>query len=92
MILKGISYEEMKGVYEGEEYDFDRYNVEMRSPMATHEFSIVVSHSKKEISGDCIRYGSWGDLDKDEIEEIIQVLESEGEIVRPYDGYTIRGC
>lgn len=87
MKLVSIQYEEMKFVYEGEEQDFDRYNVEMRSPMATHEFSVVVNHKTKSVSGDVIRYGSWDDLEPEEVLEILEVVEAEGLIKRPFREY-----
>ena len=93
MVMKkliSLKYELMQGIYEGEPYDFDRYNVEMRSPMATHEYSVVVNHKKKTLSGDCVRYGSWDDLIEEEILEILELVKKEGELKRPYtDDYKI---
>ena len=95
MLLKNIYVEQIIGSYKSEgftdkvEYNLDRYNVEMRSALSTHEFSVTINHLKKEISGDVIRYGSWDDLIKEEILEILEVLEKENEIIRPYEDYKI---
>ncbi|QIW88618.1 hypothetical protein P59_249 [Bacillus phage P59] len=87
MKLLKIEHEDIKGTWDGKEYDFDRYNVEMRSPMATHEYSVVVDHLNKQLSGDCIRYGSWDDLIPEEVKEILDIVEAEGHIKRPYKDY-----
>ena len=84
MRLVDITVETVKGTYEGKEYDFDRYNVEQRSPMATHESSVVVDALTGEITGDCIRYGSWGDLELEECLELLKIVEAEGKLLRPY--------
>ena len=75
---------------DGTEYDFDRYNVDVRSPMATHEYSVVVNHRTGTLSGDCVRYGSWDDLIEEEVMDILELVEAEGKIVRPYDGYVFQ--
>lgn len=96
MLLKNINTEQIIGSYKSEgftdkvEYNLDRYDVEMRSALSTHEFSITINHLKKEIAGDVIRYGSWDDLIEEEILEILEVLEKENEIIRPYEGYKIK--
>jgi len=86
-VLKNIQYEKMDFTHEGVKYDFDRYNVEIRSPMATHEFSVTVDHIKKELGGDVIRYGSWDDLMMEEIIEILELVEKEGKLERPFREY-----
>jgi hypothetical protein len=97
MAVENIYVEQMIGSFKGEgykgkkEYNFDRYNVEIYSGLSTKEFSVVVDHLDKTISGDCIRYGSWGDLDEEEILEILAIVEEEGKVVRPYENYTIEG-
>ena len=82
--LVGIQYEKMQFVYEGEEQDFDRYNVEIRRPISTHEYSVVVNHKTKSLSGDVIRYGSWDDLEPEEIIGILEIVEAEGQLRRPF--------
>jgi hypothetical protein len=91
MKLLEIRYERVDWEYEGIQLDADRYYVEMRSPLATHEFTIFVNHRTKEISGDVVRYGSWDDLMSEEILEILKVLEAEGELRTPYMlGYSLK--
>lgn len=95
MLLKNINIEQIIGSYKSEgfadkvEYNLDRYDVEMRSALSTHEYSVTINHLKKEIAGDVIRYGSWDDLIEEEILEILEVLEKENEVIRPYEGYKI---
>ena len=95
MLLKNIYVEQIIGSYKTEgfaekvEYNLDRYNVEMRSALSTHEFSVTINHLNKEITGDVIRYGSWDDLIEEEIQEILEVLEKENEVIRPYKDYKI---
>jgi aspartate aminotransferase-like enzyme len=87
MNIRKIDYELMQFVYEGKGLDFDRYNVEVKTPMSTQEFSVVVDHVEKTLSGDCVRYGSWGDIEQDEILEILEAVEAAGELRRPYKDY-----
>jgi aspartate aminotransferase-like enzyme len=87
MSIREISYELIQCEYKGKDLDFDRYNVEVKTPMSTQEFSVVVDHVDKELSGDCIRYGSWGDIEQDEILEILEAVEAAGELRRPYKEY-----
>jgi aspartate aminotransferase-like enzyme len=87
MNIREISYELIQCEYKGKDLDFDRYNVEVKTPMSTQEFSVIVDHVDKELSGDCIRYGSWGDIEQDEILEILEAVEAAGELRRPYKEY-----
>jgi len=63
--------EQIKGNYEGKEYDFDRYNFEIRTPMSHQDWSIVVDFLNEDIEGDAVRYGTWDDL---VIEECLMCL------------------
>jgi len=63
--------EQIKGNYEGKEYNFDRYNFEIRTPMSHQDWSIVVDFLNEDIEGDAVRYGSWDDL---VIEECLMCL------------------
>lgn len=64
-----IDTEKIKGWYQCEGHsekqylDFERYNIEKRNVLSTHELSIVVDFDTREITGDCIAYGDWFDLD-----------------------------
>lgn len=86
-VLNSIQYEKMDFTQDGVKYDFDRYNVEMRSPMATHEYSVTVNHITKKLGGDVIRFGSWDDLIMEEIIEILELVEKEGKLERPFREY-----
>ncbi|MEC0276843.1 hypothetical protein [Peribacillus frigoritolerans] len=86
-VLKKVEYEKMDFTQDGVKYDFDRYNVEMRSPLATHEYSVTVNHINKKLGGDVIRYGSWDDLEMEEIIEILELVEKEGKLERPFREY-----
>ena len=87
MAVQKIEYERVIGTYDGKEYDFDRYNIDIRRALSTHEYSVVVDHKKKEIYGDVSRYGSLDDLITEEVQELMELLEKEGKIARPYPGY-----
>lgn len=73
-MLKLESVEQIKGVYDNVEIDWDRYNFEERSPVATKEYSVVVDFLTKEIRGDCIKYGSWYALEKEECLELLTIM------------------
>lgn len=73
-MLKLESVEQIKGVYDNVEIDWDRYNFEGRSPVATKEYSVVIDFLNEEIKGDCIKYGSWYKLEKEECLEILKLM------------------
>lgn len=87
--LIGMWYEKVRGIYDGRLYDLDRYIVEMRSPLATHEYTITVDHIARTITGDCIRYGSVDIIGSDDTLEILEIVEEQDEIQRPFDGYLV---
>lgn len=91
MRVQTVELEVVKGVYDGKAVDFDRYNIVGRTPMSTQEFSIQIDHIGKEITGDCIRYGSWGNLYNDEIEEMLVIINESGTLSRSYDSYKLGG-
>ncbi|MCE3415953.1 hypothetical protein ABUR93_15000, partial [Staphylococcus aureus] len=51
----------MKGIDNNKPYDFDLYEIEARSPLATRELSLIVDFINKEVSGDIVAFGSWYD-------------------------------
>jgi len=71
MSITYMGNEQIKGNYEGKEYDFDRYNFEIRTPMSHQDWSIVVDFLNEDIEGDAVRYGTWDDL---VIEECLMCL------------------
>jgi len=68
---------------ENKEYDFDRYNFDTYSQIATKETSIVVDFINNEISGDRVAYGSWYDIEVDECIELLETLQPH-EILRDF--------
>lgn len=76
-MIKLESVEKVKGTYDNEKIDWDRYNIEICSPFSTKEYSIVVDFLNEELTGDCIKYGGWYDLEKEECVELLEkVLET----------------
>ncbi|HLR71884.1 MAG TPA: hypothetical protein VK085_10705 [Pseudogracilibacillus sp.] len=68
-----VSSEQIKCNYEGEKLNFDRYNIEVKGQLSTKDYSIVVDFLKKEITGDCVAYGSWFDI---ELNDCLALLKS----------------
>jgi hypothetical protein len=85
--LDKVQYDEMKGTYNGKELDMDRYEVDISGPMSTQQWTVVVNHKDKNISGDAVRYGSWDTLTEEECLEVLVLLEEKGELKRPYKEY-----
>lgn len=90
MKINRIKHERVQGVFQGETYDIDRYMLELKSPMSTQEFTVVVSQNKKEISGDVVRYGTWEDLSEEELLELLSIIEKEGKLFRPYTNFKFK--
>ena len=70
------STEQINGVYDGEKYDFDRYNFVERSPFSTKEISVVVDFKNEEITGDKIAYGSWYEIETCGCVEFLETLKT----------------
>lgn len=90
MRIQSIELEVVQGSYSGKQWDTDRYLIEVKTPMSTQEFTVSVDHTDKEVTGDCIRYGDWGDVDPGELQELIEKIEAAGKLSRSYDGYTFK--
>lgn len=71
-MIKVESIEQIKGIYDNTNIDLDRYTIEVSTAMATKEYSVVVDFLNEEVTGDCIAYGLWFDI---EIEDCIELLE-----------------
>ena len=70
-----------------EKYDYkevDVYRIDERRPMTTREISVMVDFEKGEITGDCIAYGEWYDLDIEECKEILKAIPKK-ERLRDYE-------
>lgn len=73
---------EMQGVDNNKKYDFDLYEIEARSPMATREISLTVDFIEKKVSGDIIAFGDWYDLDIESVNELLNQLKNEKQLLR----------
>lgn len=71
-MIKVESIEQIKGIYDNTTIDWDRYTIEVSTAMTTKEHSVVVDFLNEEVTGDCVAYGVWFDI---EIEDCIELLE-----------------
>lgn len=83
-ILKVIkaTVTEMRGINNHQKYDFDLYQIEVRSPMSTREITLTVDFIEKKVSGDIIAFGDWHDLDIESVNEILKQLKKEEQTLR----------
>ena len=89
-MIKIESKEKIKGIYQNENYDFDRYNILERTALSTKEISITVSYiedDKDKITGDIIAYGSWYDLDIEECLNYLKLVKEQGEMLRDFSQF-----
>ena len=49
------------------------------------ELSLVVDFINKEVSGDIVAFGSWYDLDKETVIELLNQLKKENKILRTFN-------
>ena len=66
-------------------YDFDLYEIEARSPLATRELSLIVDFINKEVSGDIVAFGSWYDLDQSTVIDLLRQLIEVNQLLRPIE-------
>lgn len=75
-MIKLVSCEQIKGTHNNVKMDFDRYNIEVKSQLSTKEYAVIVDFINEEITGDCVAYGSWFDIEATEgiylLEEILK--------------------
>ena len=64
----------MKIVEKYEHNEVDVYCINERRAMTTREISIIIDFEKGEITGDCIAYGEWYQLDTEECKEILSAI------------------
>lgn len=83
-MIKFESSEQIKGIYDDKEYDFDRYNFIVRPVFTEKETSIVVNFKKNTITGDQIAYGSWYDIELQECIDCLKTLQP-NEILRDFN-------
>lgn len=86
--IQEIRYEKVTDTWEGKPYDIDRYTVETRTALATHEYSVGINHANQTIFGDVVHYGTWDDLSEEEVISVLKSVEAKGELKRPYKDYT----
>ena len=84
--MKLIKSEQIKVVEKGKEVDFDRYDIEVGSQISTKEYSIVVDFKNKEITGDCVAYGSWYDIEEKEAVELLKEVMKNNKPIRDFTG------
>ena len=65
--------------------DFDLYEIEARSSLETRVLCLVVDFINKEVSGDIVAFGSWYDLDKETVIELLNQLKKENKILRTFN-------
>lgn len=81
-MIKLIRAEQIKTEIEGEKVDFDRYNIEVKSQLSTKQYSIVVDYLNNEITGDCVAFGSWFDIELDECLELLNEVLKDNKPIR----------
>lgn len=85
-MIKLVSSEQMKGTHNNEKMDFDRYNIEVKRQLSTKEYSVIVDFLNEEITGDCVAYGSWFDIEATEGIFLLEEILKENEPIRDYTG------
>lgn len=88
--LNITSVDEYNGMYKCEGHkdkiflNFDRYNIEKCSALSTKQFAVVVDFDEREITGDCIAYGDWFDIDLKECCDLLLQVHEEDEMKRDF--------
>jgi len=78
------SVEQIKGIYDNEKIDWDRYTIEICSSLSLKEYSIIVDFLKEEITGECISYGSWFDIKETDCLELLEIILKENKPERDF--------
>lgn len=73
-MIKLTSTDQIIGVHENQELNFDRYDIEVCTSFSTKEYSIVVDFVNEDIIGECIAYGSWFDIEEVECLELLESI------------------
>lgn len=88
-MIKVSSVETIKDT-QNNKYDFDRYNLEIKTELSTKELSVVVSfieNDKEVITGDIIEFGSWYDLELDEYIEYLKIVKEQNKMKRDFSKF-----
>ena len=64
--------------------DCDEYEINVDSPPFSKDYSIIVDFKNKKITGSCVAFGSWYDVDKIECIKILQLVEVNKKLLRNY--------
>lgn len=87
-MIKLTSTDQIIGVYDKQKLNFDRYDIEVGTPSSTKEYSIVVDFINEEITGECIAYGSWFDIEEIECLELLEVILKDNKPKRDFSYIT----
>lgn len=88
-MIKVSSVETIKDT-QNNKYDFDRYNLEIKTGLSTKEVSVQVSFIENEneiITGDIIAFGSWYDLELDECIEYLKIVKEQNKMKRDFSKF-----
>lgn len=66
--------------------EVDVYRVESKRALSTQEMSVVVDFENNKITGDCIAYGEWGNLELEECKDILKALPKH-EMLRDFTAF-----
>lgn len=79
------NFQMMKGINNNEKYNFDLYELELKTLLVNQEISITVDFINQEIEGNIVKFGGWYDLEKEEIMSILNQIKLENKILRSFD-------
>lgn len=88
-MIKVSSVETIKDT-QNNKYDFDRYNLEIKTGLSTKEVSVQVSFIENEdeiITGDIIAFGIWYDLELDECIEYLKIVKEQNKMKRNFSKF-----
>lgn len=88
-MIKVSSVETIKDT-QNNKYDFDRYNLKIKTGLSTKEVSVQVSFIENEneiITGDIIAFGSWYDLELDECIEYLKIVKEQNKMKRDFSKF-----
>lgn len=88
-MIKVSSIETIKDT-QNNKYDFDRYNLKIKTGLSTKEVSVQVSFIENEdeiITGDIIAFGSWYDLELDECIEYLKIVKEQNKMKRDFSKF-----
>lgn len=81
-MIELISSMQIKRNGDNEKLDFDRYDIEIKSQLSTKEYSIIVDFLDEDITGECVAYGMWYDIEQNECIELLQEVFKNNEPIR----------